>query len=61
VLQAAEPVYKFLKAGGLDAKEMPELGKLVNSTLGYFIRPGKHSMIREDWMVFLEFADKQLK
>lgn len=60
VLQAAEPVYKLLKAGGLDAKEMPELGKLVNSKLGYFIRPGKHSMIKEDWMVFLEFADKQL-
>jgi len=61
VLQAAEPVYKLLKAGGLDAKEMPELGKLVSSKLGYFIRPGKHSMTREDWMVFLDFADKNLK
>ena len=60
VLQAAEPVYKLLKAGGLDADSMPELGKLVNSKLGYFIRPGKHSMIKEDWMIFMEFADKQL-
>ena len=60
VLQGAEPVYKLLKAGGLEAKEMPELGKLVNSKLGYFIRPGKHSMIREDWLVFLDFADKHL-
>src|SRR5687768_14729058 len=37
VLQPAEPVYKLLKAGGLEAEKMPELGKLVNSKLGYFI------------------------
>ena len=60
VLKAAEPAYKLLKAGGLDADKMPELGKLMNSNLGYFIRPGKHSMTREDWMVFLDFADKHL-
>ena len=60
VLKAAEPVYKLLQAGGLDADKMPELGKLMNSNLGYFIRPGKHSMTREDWMVFLDFADKHL-
>lgn len=60
ILKAAEPVYKFLKAGTLDAVERPELRKLVNSKLGYYIRPGKHSMDREDWGVFLDFADKQL-
>ena len=60
VLQGAAPVYELLKAGGLDATKMPEHGKLVNSKLGYFIRPGKHSMTRDDWMVFLEFADKHL-
>ncbi len=60
VLQAADPVYRFLGAGGLEAKTMPEPGKLVDSTLGYFIRPGKHSMGKEDWNVFLAFADKHL-
>ncbi|HKQ37442.1 MAG TPA: acetylxylan esterase [Verrucomicrobiae bacterium] len=60
VLKAAEPVYKLLKAGGLEADKMPELGKLVNSNLGYFIRPGKHSMTKDDWKAFLEFADKHL-
>ena len=44
----------------LDAKTRPEIGKLVDSKLGYFIRPGKHSMTREDWKVFLDYADKQL-
>jgi hypothetical protein len=58
VLKAAEPVYKLLGAGGLDAKEMPEPGRLVDSTLGYYIRPGIHSMTKDDWKVFLDFADK---
>jgi len=60
VLQAADPVYRLLGAGGLGAKTMPEPGKLVDSTLGYFIRPGKHSMSRVDWEAFLDFADKHL-
>jgi hypothetical protein len=61
VLKAAEGVYRLHNKDGLSVKEMPEQGKLVDSTLGYFIRAGKHSMIREDWMVFLDFADKRLK
>jgi hypothetical protein len=60
VLRAADPVYRFLNAGGLEAERMPEPGKLINSKLGYYIRPGKHSMTRDDWKVFLDFADKHL-
>jgi hypothetical protein len=60
VLQAADPVYRFLGVEGLEAKKMPELNKPVLSRLGYFIRPGKHSMTREDWKVFLDFADRYL-
>ena len=30
----------------------------IASKLGYYIRPVKHSMTREDWKVFLDFADK---
>ena len=58
VLKAAEPVYKLLNAGGLNATQTPETGKLVKSTLGYAIRPGKHSMTPEDWGFFLDFADE---
>jgi len=60
VLKAAAPVYKLLGAGGLDAKQMPEPGVLVSSTLGYYIRAGKHSMRAEDWRMFVEFANKRL-
>jgi len=60
VLKAAEPVYRLLGAGGLAAKAVPEPGVLVDSVLGYYIRPGKHSMTRGDWKVFLDYADKRL-
>jgi len=61
MLQLAEPVYRLLKAGTLDTKQRPETGKLVSSKLGYYIRPGKHSMTTGDWKVFLDFADRQMK
>jgi hypothetical protein len=60
VLKAAEPVYRLLDAGGLDADSMPEPGKLVASKLGCCIRAGKHSMTKDDWKIFLDYADKQL-
>jgi hypothetical protein len=60
VLRAADPVYRLLGAEGLEAKEMPPVGKLVDSRLGYYIRPGEHSMTKDDWKVFLDFADKHL-
>lgn len=61
VLKAAEPVYRLLNAGGLAAPTMPSTGQLSAGTLGYAIRPGKHSMTREDWSFFLDFADKHLR
>lgn len=59
ILKAADPVYRMFGAG-LGATERPALRTLLNSRLGYYIRPGKHSMDREDWGVFLDYADKQL-
>ncbi len=61
VLKAASPVYKFLGVEGLSAEHMPEPNKLIDSRLGYYVRPGKHSMTKDDWKVFLDFADKHLK
>ena len=60
MLKAADPVYRLLNAGGFDGKE-PELNKLVDSKLGFHLRAGKHSMNKDDWKVFLDFADKWLK
>lgn len=58
MLKAADKVYRFVGAEGVASKEMPEVGKLMDSNLGYYIRPGKHSMTKGDWKIFLDFADK---
>lgn len=60
VLQAAEPVYRLLGASGLQSPTPPEPGQLSAGILGYYIRPGEHAMTREDWKVYLDFADKHL-
>jgi hypothetical protein len=61
VLQHADPVYRLLKAGGLEAPKMPAEGELSAGRLGYYIRPGKHAMTAGDWRVFLDYADAHLK
>jgi hypothetical protein len=60
LLKAADPVYRLLGAGGLEARSMPEPNRLIDSTLGYHIRSGKHSMGKEDWKVFWTYADKHM-
>ena len=61
MLKAASSAYKLLGAEGVGADAMPEVGKLLDSRLGYWIRDGEHSMIPEDWVTFVAFADKWLK
>jgi hypothetical protein len=61
VLKAAEPAYKLLGAEGCSADKMPGVNTLVNSRLGYWIRPGKHAMSPPDWKTYMDFADKWLK
>ena len=60
-LKAAAPVYKLLGVDGLGAAKCPAEGALLDSRLGYWVRPGKHSMTPADWATYLTFADKWLK
>lgn len=57
----ATPVYELLGVKGMEADKMPEVGKVADSRLGYWIRAGKHEMNAEDWKVFLAFAGKWMK
>jgi len=61
MLRAADPIYKLVAGDGLGATQMPEVSKLLQSRLGYYIRPGKHSMTREDWGVWLDYADRWMR
>lgn len=61
MLQSADAVYRLLHVEGFNATAMPETNHLVASRLGYFIRPGKHSVTPVDWQAILDFADAQWK
>lgn len=61
VLKAATPVYKLLGAEGLAADKYPAENRLLDSRLGYWVRPGKHAMGPDDWKTYLAFADRWLK
>ena len=61
MLRAADPVYRLVGGEGCGATEMPPVGQLLNSRLGYYIREGKHSMTKADWAVWLDFADRWMK
>lgn len=61
MLKQADPVYRLLGVTDFDPPASPVMGQLIDSTLGYYIRPGKHSMTHGDWKVFLDYADKHLK
>lgn len=58
----ANPVYKLLNSPGLAAEVMPEVDKpVIDGTIGYHIRNGKHDITAWDWKQYLEFADLHLK
>lgn len=60
MLQSADSVYRLFGKVGIDSKPMPAENQLVGDHLGYFIRPGKHSMTKPDWQVFLDYADRMM-
>jgi hypothetical protein len=61
MLKAASPVYRLLGAEGLGASDMPPIGKLVDSRLGYYLRTGPHVSDPEYWKTFLDYADRYFK
>jgi len=46
-----------VRRGGAGCREDAPVNTLVSGTLGFHIRPGSHSMGREDWAIFLRYAD----
>jgi len=61
MLVAAAPVYQLHGiAKPIATTEFPDENVLIDSTLGYFIRPGRHDMTDVEWRAWLDFADKHL-
>ena len=60
MLVAATPVYELHGKEGMKTSFFPEENVLIDSRLGYFIRPGRHSMTVADWNAWLDFCDIHL-
>ena len=59
MLVEASPVYELLGVKNpLSTQEFPKENGLIDSCLGYHIRPGEHDMTEVEWNVWLDFADK---
>ncbi len=57
----ADPVYRLLGTDGLATPAWPAPSHLVDSTIGYFLRPGGHDVTLEDWQAMIAFADKHFR
>jgi len=56
----ADAVYRTLGTDGLAARDWPAARTLIQSRLGYFLRPGRHDVTVEDWDATLSWADFHL-
>ena len=61
LIAAAAPAYALFEKDTKVPAARPVLNELLNEPIGYFIRPGKHSMTTADWKIWLDYADRWLK
>ena len=57
---AAEPVYRLFGKQGLETDRMPEAGKPILHTIGYYEHAGGHGTLPGDWEYFLKFMEMHL-
>lgn len=55
----ADPVYELLGSDGLSQPRLDDWRP--KSDIAFWLRPGTHGVVKEDWPAFLEFLDAQLK
>jgi len=57
--QAASDIYQQMGVEGLEQSSLSEFNPEAN--LSFWMRPGTHGVVEEDWPSFLQFLDNQFK
>jgi len=57
--QGATPVYQLYGSDGLRQSKLTNFDPFAD--LSFWIRPGTHGVVKEDWPAFLEFLDAHFK
>jgi len=55
----ATPIYNLYGSEGLKQKKLTEFNPKAD--ISYWIRPGTHGVVKEDWPAFLEFLEAHFK
>lgn len=58
-VQGASPVYKLYNKQGLNKDKLKPFNP--DSDISFYIRPGTHGVVKEDWPAFLDFLDAHEK
>ena len=53
--QGADPVYELLGSGGLSQQRLDQWRP--EADIAFWLRPGTHGVVKEDWPAFLDFLD----
>ena len=53
--KGATPIYELYGSAGLEQEKLNEFNP--NADLAFWIRPGTHGVVKEDWPAFLAFLD----
>jgi len=56
--QGANPIYKLYGKAGLSASKLKDFNPA--DELSFWIRPGTHGIVKEDWPAFLQFLDSHI-
>ena len=56
-VEAAAPAWELFGVGDFQTEGFPETGDLVGTLPAYHVREGVHSVLPEDWTLWLDWAD----
>ncbi len=58
---ASAPAWKLFGVGDFKSAGFPETGELVGSLPAYHVREGGHSVLSEDWTLWIDWADRLVR